>query len=680
MKIKETRYKTVASRLVGTLFLKENNPLWRNIARIAGAFSFVICILIIVNYIQINRIDPVENKTLDALVSRLNQTPGDQQLREQIRTLDLLARKAYFTSQWQIRMGGYLLLVGIIVLIIAMQMLAGSGKKNVEIKAESKTDLILLQKQSRRWLIGFSIVLVGITLVFAFLTYRQLDDKFDQTLAQISTPPPPNEEQVEKSSSISSKTIPVDKNQTNEPSPINPFENKLPNKENMEENEKAAGKAELNKNTVVENQTETKTARDIAKAESEKAKDATTSPENNFYTSAIPGFEYSVPYPEKVALNFASFRGPGGNGVAFQKNIPLSWDGETGENILWKTEIPLQGYNSPVIWDDMIFLSGASKSSMEVYCIDRHNGKIFWTSLVENIPGSPATAPKVPDYTGYAASTGACDGTHFYAIFANADVAAFNFEGKQVWGRNLGVPDNHYGYSSSLLVYQGQLIIQWDQRNVAKVMALSTKTGETLWENNREVKISWASPVIAYADQEPQLILAADPYLAAYNPLTGVELWKIKCLSGEVGPSPVIGGNLVFALNEYASLVAIKPGAEPKKVWEDYSYLSDVPSPVATDKHLIVATSYGLVACFAIGSGEMLWEAEFDNSVYASPMIAEGRVFLLDKQGIMHIFEAGASYQHIADCPLGEGSVCTPAFADGHIYIRGEKHLFGIGK
>jgi outer membrane protein assembly factor BamB len=145
-----------------------------------------------------------------------------------------------------------------------------------------------------------------------------------------------------------------------------------------------------------------------------------------------------------------------------------------------------------------------------------------------------------------------------------------------------------------------------------------------------------------------------------------------------VGPSPAVGGNLVFALNEYASLVAIKPETAPQKVWEDYSYLSDVPSPVATDKHLFVATSYGLVACFDNLSGEMLWEAEFDNSIYASPMIAEGKVFLLDKQGIMHIFEAGESYQHIADCSLGEGSVCTPAFADGSIYIRGENHLFCI--
>lgn len=653
---------------------KADKKLWQSVAIVAGAFSFVICLLIIVNYIQINRIDPVETTTIDALVKRLSQNPDDLQLREQIRTLDLLARKAYFTNQWQIRMGGYLLLIGVIIVIISMQMLLSAEKKKVDIKSESKTDLIFMQRQTRRWVTGFSIVLVGLTMVFAFLTYRQLGTKFDITIAESTQTQP---------------EVLISESETQLMEQEEGFANSSNQNKNeaiVEEDEPVDENIEAPAEEKIETQipTETVENKTINSPESKTAVSTTQSSnstaDQESFESANPGFEYTVPFPQKVAMNFNAFRGPGGNGIAFQKNIPTSWNGESGENVLWKTEIPMEGFNSPIIWDDIIFLTGATKTKMEVYCFDRNTGKILWTAPVENIPGSPATAPKVPDYTGYAASTGATDGKNVYVIFANADVAAFDFEGKMVWGKNLGVPENHYGYSSSLLVYEGKVIIQWDQRNVQKVMALSVDDGETVWETDRDVKISWASPVIATTTKGPQLILAADPFVISYNPENGEEIWKLKCLSGEVGPSVAVGGDMVFALNEYASLVGIKLGENSEVAWEDYDYLSDVPSPVATDKYLIVSTSYGVVACYDVTSGEKLWEAEFDNSIYASPVIAEGKVYLIDKQGIMHIFKADKEFVSIAELPLGEGSVCTPAFSDGRIYIRGEKHLFCIGK
>ncbi len=653
-----------------------NKILWRNLATVAGVFSFVICLLIIVNYFQLNRIDPVETIVLDELVSRLNQNPEDEQLREQIRTLDLLARKAYFTNQWQIRMGGYLLLIGVLVTIAAFQMLLSAEKKKVNLKPEIKTDLMFMQKQTRRWVTGFSTILIAVTLIFAFLTYRQLGSSFNQTLAEITQQ---NTEQP--TSEIESNQVIEETDLTDKTENISPEKNKA--KKDITptqdlETKKEAVTVESKVESTIE--TATKPEETPAKTKPIESKSVESNSESNTYSSETPGFKYAIPYGEKVAKNFNAFRGPGGNGVTYHTNIPENWNGETGENILWKTKIPLSGFNSPVIWEDKIFLTGADQSNKEVYCFDRETGEILWATSVKGIPGSPEKAPKVPDYTGYAAPTGTTDGKYFYAIFADADVAAFDFEGKMVWGKNLGVPDNHYGYSSSLLLYNDKLIIQWDQRNVQKVMALDKETGETAWETNRDVKISWASPVIAQLESGPQLLLAADPLVVSYNPDTGEELWKLDCLSGEVGPSIAAYSNMVFALNEYASLVGIKIGDQPEKVWEDYGYLSDVPSPVATDKHLIVATSYGVIVCFANETGEMLWEAEFDNSIYASPMIAEGKVYLIDMQGVMHIFKPGDEYQHIVDCPLGEGSVCTPAFMDGRIYIRGDEHLYCIGK
>jgi hypothetical protein len=647
---------------------KPNVKLWQNAAIVSGIFTAVICLLIIVNYLQINRIDPVETAAIEALISRLSDNPDDEQLREQIRTLDLLARKAWFTNQWQLRTGGYLLLIGALMVIISIQMMMAAQKKSVALAPDSKTDLIILQKKTRLWVSGFSVVLVAVTLVFATLTYRQLGSRFQTSLAAfqeeasgqiVETIQPAAAERNAEKPEPRPETATTAPKPENEPTP--------PAGEAIAEPTKQEVEPAAPEEPVPAPTPDTEAAPEVATNETQQ------------FTSDAPGFEYAVPYAADYANNYPAFRGPGGNGVAFQKNLPVVWNGETGENIRWKTEIPLPGFNSPIVWDNRLFITGGNKSERAVFCYDTETGDLLWKGKVENVPGTLSDIGDIPDYTGYAASTAATDGNFVYAIFANSDVAAFNFEGEQVWARNLGAIDNHYGYSSSLITYNGKLIIQWDQRNVAKVIALAAETGETVWETDRDVKISWASPVILSTITGPQLLLAADPYVIAYNPDSGEELWKLQCLSGEVGPSVAGNREMVFALNEYASLVGIQLENEPAVVWEDYDYLSDVPSPVATDAFLIVTTSYGVFACYATQTGEKLWESEIDNSVYSSPVIADGKVYMTDKQGITHIFRASSEFESVGQAPLGEGSVCTPAFANGRIYIRGEKHLFCIG-
>ena len=386
------------------------------------------------------------------------------------------------------------------------------------------------------------------------------------------------------------------------------------------------------------------------------------------------------PTEKEIRENFTSFRGPGGNGISYHTGIPENWNGETGENVLWKIALPLRGFNSPVIWDDKLFVTGADESKREVYCIDRHTGKIIWTALVDNIMGSPAQSPEVANYTGYAAPTVATDGRKVYAIFSNGDIIALDMGGNRVWSRNLGVPQNHYGYSSSLMMYENKVIVQYDNKTLPQLIALDAGSGETVWSTTRDVKISWASPVVVSTGDRTEIILAADPGVASYDPISGKELWRLDCIYGEVGPSVAYADGIVFALNEYANLVAIKLGEQPEILWEDSEYLSDVPSPVATDELLIVATSYGVVVCYDAKTGTKYWETEFDNTIYASPLISEGKVYLIDKKGVMHIFKVDKEFVPIAEPTLGEKAVCSPAFANGRIYLRGNKNLFCIGK
>jgi outer membrane protein assembly factor BamB len=145
-----------------------------------------------------------------------------------------------------------------------------------------------------------------------------------------------------------------------------------------------------------------------------------------------------------------------------------------------------------------------------------------------------------------------------------------------------------------------------------------------------------------------------------------------------VGPSVAFAGGMVFAVNEYSKLAAIRPG-EPRQVaWESTDYLSDIPSPVANEKYLFLPTSYGTFVCYEANTGRQLWVKELERPTYASPMLADGNIYQLDKSGIMHIFTADSLGTPVAESPLGEGSVCTPAFSARRIYIRGEKHLFCI--
>lgn len=627
-----------------------NIKIWKRIAQIAGVFAFIISMLLIVNYAQYKRIDPVETELINSLVERLNENPEDNQLREQIRTVDLLARKAYFTSQWQVRTGGYLLLLCIAVLVIAMQII--KSKSLLEVVVTDKEDSFFEQKNARKWISISGIILVATALTFAFLTHNELSEEFSN--AGLTGTDNNILGTIEQTESY--------------------VEEVIVNEEIVEEPEVVEEKESV--------KVESKPEEIKVKKVKSKAKLAQIETKEVVEEKAAPKVEKKLaefPSEEEIFNNHPSFRGPGGNGISYRKNIPVSWDVESGQNILWKLEIPLHGYNSPIIWEDKIFLSGANSAKREVYCIDRNTGKILWTGEVKKIPGSPATSPKVTDDTGQAAPSLTTDGRRVYAIFANGDIIAFDMDGNQLWARNLGSAGNHYGHSSSLMLYQNVLIVQYDIKKSPRVLGLAVATGETLWETPRKVKVSWASPIVVNTGEKTEVFLVAEPIVSSFDPITGEENWNVDCIFGEVGPSAGYADGVVFAVNEYAILVAIKIGETPEILWESDEYLSDVPSPVATSELLFMATSYGVVVCYNAKTGEIYWESEYDNGFYSSPMMVDGKIYLIDMQGIMHIFKVDKEFVLVGESELGETCMTSPAFTDGRIYIRGNKHLFCIG-
>jgi outer membrane protein assembly factor BamB len=413
----------------------------------------------------------------------------------------------------------------------------------------------------------------------------------------------------------------------------------------------------------------------------------TLTPTIDFSGSDAAGTSY--PSADEISKNWPRFRGPGGAGLSAYTGVPTHWNGTTGEGILWKSKVPLPGYNSPVVWDNRVFLTGADANESVVYCFDALSGEPMWQGQIGRIPvrtGEPLE--EAPD-SGFAASTAVTDGRRVCAIFANGDVACFDIEGKKLWVANLGVPESTYGYATSLAMYRNLLVVQYDQATAedekSKLIALSVFSGQPLWQTNRPVSNSWTSPIVIRVGDQDQIITCGDPWVIAYAPATGAELWRAECLGTDVAPSPIYAGGLVIAIEPYAKLVAIKPDGrgdvtKTHVAWSIDKDAPDICTPVSNGKLLFVLTSSGTLTCCNVADGKKLWESDVDGSFQASPSLVGDRLYLLSDKGVMFIAKVGSEYTELARCELGEPCYASPAFADGRIYIRGKDNLYCIGK
>ncbi|MEN8155485.1 MAG: PQQ-binding-like beta-propeller repeat protein [Bacteroidota bacterium] len=598
------------------------------ITLVSGIFCGVVALLLLLNFWQMKQHEPLESKTIEVLVERLSQEPNNEELKEEIRSFDLLARKAYFTSQWQVKTGTWLLLIGGVVLAVSLKIYTDL-RARISLPEETTEELLRARANAQYWILLTGGLVLGFALVAAWLSNDLLKEYREMGASESAVTADPEVEVIEVFASEEKAT-------TGEP--------------------------------------------EAGESDTSTASDSTTSSSVTTTTSA-PAAPATIPFNREDHMkNQSSFRGYMGLGISYHKNIPEQWNGASGENIKWKVALSKPGYNSPVIWGDRLFLSGGDQAARIVACYNRHTGQLIWEQEVKGISGSPASPPKVTDDTGLAAPTMAVDGKRVYAIFGTGNVVAFSLDGKMVWGRNLGVPKNHYGHSSSLIVWGNLLVVQYDTNTKGRMLALNTATGESVWDVDRPVKISWASPALIEVKGKIQVVTSADPYVSGHDLETGAELWKVEAMMGEVAPSIGYEEGLVFATNEYARLVAVKPEPDAEFKWEQDEYLAEVASPVAHNGLLYVATSYGVLVCYDTKSGEKQWEKEFNEGFYSSPMIADGKLYIIDMGGMMHILKTDKAGTVIAEPELGEAGFALPVFADGVVYIRGEKNLYCIGK
>jgi outer membrane protein assembly factor BamB len=391
-----------------------------------------------------------------------------------------------------------------------------------------------------------------------------------------------------------------------------------------------------------------------------------------------------LPGAQEYQANWPRFRGPTGGGVSMQPNLPLTCDVGGGANIAWSSPVPAAGYSSPVVWGNRVFLSGGEGGKPVVMCFDAGSGKLLWQQAAPKAEG----AAEPPESADLAASTVATDGQRVYAIFANGDLAAFDFDGKAAWSKHFGVPKNQYGHATSLITWKDRVVVQLDQGeaddHLSKLYALDGASGKVVWEQPRPAGASWATPLVMDVAGKPQIVTLAVPWVIAYAAQDGAEIWRANDLDGEVTPSPIFAGGTLFVVSPSSKLQAIRPDGQGDVTkthlgWVGEDGIPDITSPVSNGELVFVVDTSGVLTCYDAKSGRKQWEHDFGDEVKASPSIAGTTLYLITKKGTLITAEAARQFKELGRSELGEDVFASPAFAQGKIIIRGMKHLFCIG-
>ena len=395
---------------------------------------------------------------------------------------------------------------------------------------------------------------------------------------------------------------------------------------------------------------------------------------------------------EQLKANWHRFRGFAGAGVANYTNIPLEIDPAEGKNILWKVETELPGFNSVIIYGDKFFYAGANELNRKVYCHNLADGKLLWSALVKANSENAEVVPEVMEDTGFAACTMATDGYRVYSIFANGDVACHDFNGKELWSKNLGIPQSSYGYASSLDVWQDNVIIQYDsgfdpEAPLAKMLSIDGPTGNIEWEQSRPVINSWTSPIVAQTSEKWQCITVSAPWVISYNPATGDEIWRFGELHGDTAPSPLVYNDMAFIQIPYESIIAVKTNlagdiSENGLIWQGDESIPDTTTPAIYNGKIWLLESYGTFTCYNIEDGTVIYSDSLDGSYYSSPTVVGDKIicFSLDDNGKYSVLSTGETFEVLYESEFGEKIGTSPAFADGKMLVRSANNIYCIGE
>jgi outer membrane protein assembly factor BamB len=426
--------------------------------------------------------------------------------------------------------------------------------------------------------------------------------------------------------------------------------------------------------------------------------------------------------------NWPHWRGPHHNGISDAAKLPMKWS--LTENIVWKTPLPSWSAATPIIWGDRIFITSPSKaepkpepkqkaeeqaqegrrrrrprrdpggSKLFLICISKKDGKILWERELDD-------KNQIHNKQNDATPSPVTDGKHVWIVTGTGKVAAFDFNGKKVWKRDLqqdyGPFGLNWGYGSSPLLHEGSLILEvlhgMKTDDPSYIVSLDAATGKVQWHQERptdaqrESPDAYTTPVVLKHEGKTQIVISGGDYVTGHDFKTGKEIWRAAGLNPKqlgnyrVVPTPIIVDGLIYAPTRKKPLIALKVGGtgditESHFVWKyEGSGGPDVPSPISDGKYFYMVDDRGLVTCLNLKTGALIWgpEATTEGIVSASPILVDGKLYIINEKGVTSIVSVGSEFKLLQMNELdGTYTLASPAVSGSQLFIRTSTHLYCI--
>ena len=386
-----------------------------------------------------------------------------------------------------------------------------------------------------------------------------------------------------------------------------------------------------------------------------------------------------------VAEDWPQFRGPTGQGHSTERGLPTEWS-ET-QNVAWKVPVPGRGWSSPVVVDGRVWLTTATAigrdTSLRLMAFEAETGRQSLDVEVFRLRNAALLNPK----NSHASPTPIVESDRVYVHFGAQGTAAVSTTGEIIWKARLQYESQH-GNGGSPALYGDLLIVNCDGFDEAFVVALDKRTGKTRWRTVRPEPWSqaYSTPLVIRAGDRDLLISVGAFHTLAYDPQNGKDVWRVDYPDGFSNvPRPVYGDGLVFITTGFQqpSILAIRPDGKGNVTrshvaWSLSRAAPLTPSPLLVGDDLYVVTDAGIVSNLDARSGAIHWQHRLGASVSASPVFADGRVYVLDEEGRTTVITPGAAFQQVAVNALEGSALASMAVASKSFFIRSATHLYRV--
>jgi outer membrane protein assembly factor BamB len=403
------------------------------------------------------------------------------------------------------------------------------------------------------------------------------------------------------------------------------------------------------------------------------------------------------------AENWPHWRGPSHNGISGEKNLPVKWT--QTENIQWKLPMPALSGSTPIIWGDRIFLNVADAlpdtgqaPSLHLWCVDRVKGTILWQ---RPLGGGNRMQRKQNQST----PSPVTDGTNVWVMTGTGILKAFDFAGKELWGRDIqkdyGAFGLNWGYGSSPLLHGDSLYVQvlhgMRTDDPSYLLRIDKATGKTTWKVERptnaymESPDSYTTPAFLQAGASEEIVVTGGDVVTGHDVATGKELWRVDGLNPTNNPnyrivaSPVVHGDLIIAPTRERPMLVLKAGgrgdATKSHVLWSFDSGPDVPTPVTDGKYVYVVNDRGIMFCLDAPTGKEIYGRQRlrPGTYSGSPVLADGRIYITNEDGVTSVIKAGSEFQVLAENEFDDYTLSSPAVSGGQMYFRTTKFLWAIG-